>query len=65
MGQFDILKPCLYAVLDPQGHDIKLNTLRTSVALKFMTKLHNLTTTNQRKIDDSKYDGTLSRAERT
>ena len=40
----------VYTVPDPQGHDIKLNAFNTSVALKFMTILQNLTTTNHRKM---------------
>ena len=44
-----ILDP-FYTVPDPQGHDIKLNIIKTSVALKFMIILKNLTTTNHRKI---------------
>ena len=40
----------VYTVPDPQGHDIKLNTFKTSVTLKFMIILQNLLTkTNHRK----------------
>ena len=49
-----ILDP-FYTVPDPQGHDIKLNIIKTSVALKFMIILKNLTTTNHRKSSESKY----------
>ena len=45
---------------DPQGHDINLNTFKTSVALKFMIILQNLTTTNHRKSGESKYDRKLT-----
>ena len=37
-------------------HDIKLNTFRMSVALKFILILHNLTTANHKKSGKSKYD---------
>ena len=47
-------------VPDPQGHDIKLNTFKTSVALKFIIILLNLTTTNHRKSGESKYDRKLT-----
>ena len=50
----------VYTVPDPQGHDIKLNTFKTSVALKFMIVLQNLTTTNQRKRGERKYDHKLT-----
>ena len=46
----------VYMVLDPEGHDIKLNTFKTSVALKFMITLQYFTITNQRKSGRSKYD---------
>ena len=41
----------VYAVPYPQGHDIKLNTFKMSVACKFMIAFNNWlkTTTNQRK----------------
>ena len=32
----------VYTVPDPHGHDIKLNTFKTSVALKFTIILQNL-----------------------
>ena len=51
----------VYTVPYPQGHDIKLNTFKTSVALKFMIILQNLTTTNQRKSGKSKYDRKLTK----
>lgn len=46
----------VYMAPDPQGHDIKLNTFKTSVALKFKIILQNLITANQRKSFASKYD---------
>ena len=39
----------VYTVPDPHGHDIKLNSFKTSVALKSMIILHNLITTNHKK----------------
>ena len=54
-----LVKDPVYRVPDPQSHDIKLNTFKTSVALKFMIILQNLTTTNQRKSGESKYDRKL------
>ena len=42
-------KDPVYTVPDPQGHDIKFNTFKTSLALKFMIILQNVTTTNHRK----------------
>ena len=52
----EIITPAPAAtVSDPQGHDIKLNTFKTSVDLKFITTLQNLTTTNQRERGESKY----------
>ena len=56
---FFLLDP-VYTVPDPQGHDIKLNTFKTSVALKFIIILLNLTTTNHRKSGESKYDRKLT-----
>ena len=50
----------VYTVPDPHGHDIKLNTFKTRVALKLMI-LQNLTTTNRRKSDESKYDRKLTK----
>ncbi len=38
----------VYTVPDPHGHDIKLNSFKTSVALKSMIILQNLITTNHR-----------------
>ena len=56
-----IPRPRLYGTADPQGYDIKLNTFRTSVALKFMIIfIHNLTTANHRKSGESKYDRNLT-----
>ena len=46
----------VYTVPDPQGHDIKLNTFKTSVALKFMIVLQNLTTINRRNNGRVEYD---------
>ena len=45
----------VYTVPGPQGHDIKLNTFKMSVALEFLTILQNLTTTNQRKSGEGIY----------
>ena len=50
----------VYTVPDPQGHDIKFNTFKTSVALKFMIIVQNLTTTNHGKSGGSKYDRKLT-----
>ena len=50
----------VYTVPDPQGHNIKLNTFEKSVALKFMIILQNLTTTNDRRSGESKYDRKVS-----
>ena len=44
-----------YTIPDLQGHDIKLNTFRTSVGLKFILILH-----NHRKSGESKYDCKLT-----
>ena len=41
--------PFVYTVPGPHGHDIKLNSFKTSVALKFKIIFKNLTTTNRRK----------------
>ena len=57
---FLVLDP-VYTVPDPQGHDIKLNTFKTSVALKFIIILLNLTTTSHRKSGESKYDRKLTK----
>ncbi len=46
----------VYTVPDPHGHDIKLNSFKTSVALKSMIILQNLITTNHRKSGKSKDD---------
>ena len=45
---------------DPHGHGIKLNSFKTSVALKFVMTLQNLTTTNHEKSGKSKYDRKLT-----
>ena len=47
-------------VPDPHGHDIKLNSFKTSVALRFMMVLQNLITTNYRRSVKSKYDRKLT-----
>ena len=60
---FDTVRDPVYTVPDPPGHDIKLHTFKTSVALKFMIILHNLTTTIQRKISESKYDRKLTKVD--
>ena len=41
--------PFIYTVPGPHGHDIKLNSFKTSVDLKFKIIFKNLTTTNRRK----------------
>ena len=46
---------------DPQGHDIKLNTFKTSVALKFMIVLQNLTITNRGNNGRVEYDRKLTK----
>ena len=40
-------------VPETQGHDIKLNSFKTSVAYKFRRVLRNLTTANERKSGES------------
>ena len=50
----------VYTVPDPYGHDIKLNSCKTSVALTFMTILQNLITTNHGENGESKYDRKLT-----
>ena len=40
----------VYTVPDPHGHDIKLNTFTTSVALTLTIILQNLTTSSHRKM---------------
>ena len=44
----------VYTVPDLLGHDIKFNSLKTSVTLKTMVILQNLITTNHRKSGRSK-----------
>ena len=51
----------VYTVSDPQGHDTKVNTFRTSLALKFILIFHHLTTANHRKSGESKYDRELAK----
>ena len=53
-------KTAVYTVPNPQGHDIELNTFKTSVALKFMVKLQSLTTFIQRKSGGSKFECKLT-----
>ena len=59
----NILKFCLldpvYTAPDPHGHDIKLNSSTTSVALTPTIVLQNLTTSSHRKSGESKYDRKL------
>ena len=50
-----VLDP-VYMVPDPNGHNIKLNSFKTIVALKSMIILQNLITTNHRKSGKSKDD---------
>ena len=54
-----ILDP-VYTVPDPHGHDIKLNSFKTSMDLRFMIVVQNLITTNQRRSVKSKYDCKLT-----
>ena len=49
-----------YTVPDSHGHDIKLNSFKTNVALRFMIVLQNLITTNHRRSVKSKYDRKLT-----
>ena len=58
-GTFFILDP-VHTVPDPHGHDIKLNSFKTSVALRFMIVLQSLITTNHRGSVKSKYDRKLT-----
>ena len=46
-------------VPDLHGHDIKLNSSTTGVALTLTTVLQNLTTGSHRKSGESKYDRKL------
>ena len=48
-------------VQDLHGHDMRLNSFKTNVALKFMKILRNLIITNQRKSGKSKYDLKLAK----
>ena len=45
-----------YTVPDPYGHDIKLDSLKKSVAFKFIMILQNLIATNHRQSGKNKYD---------
>ena len=54
------LSDSVYTVPDSHGHDIKLNSFKTSVALRFMIVLQNLITTNHRRSVKSKYDRKLT-----
>ena len=55
-NKYSVMLDPVYTVPDPQGHDIKLNIFKASVALKFMIILQNLTTTNQRNNGKTKYN---------
>ena len=44
---------------DPDGRDIKFDSLKTNVAFKFMIILQNLTIANRIKCSKSKYDRKL------
>ena len=46
----------MVTVPHPQGHDIKLDSFKASVALKLMMILRNLVTTDYTKSGTSKYD---------
>ena len=48
----------VYTVPDPHGHDIKLDSLKTSVAFKFMRISQNLIT-NRRESGKNYYDRKL------
>ena len=50
----------VYTVVDPHGHDIKLNSFKTSVALRFMVVLQNLKSNNHRSSVMTKYDCKLT-----
>ena len=50
----------VYMVPDTHGHGIKLNSFKTSVALKFVMTLQNLITSNHEKSGKSKYDRKLT-----
>ena len=51
----------VYTVPDsPVGHDMKLNSFKRNVALKFMIRLDNLITTSHRKSGKIKYDRKLT-----
>ena len=50
----------VYTVPDPQGHDIKLNSFKTSVALRFLIVSQNLIATNHRRSVKSKYGRKLT-----
>ena len=56
MSKGKSIKTPVHTVPDPHGHDIKLNSFKTSVALKSMIILQNLITTNHRKSGKSKDD---------
>ena len=53
------LKGPVYTFSDQHGHDFKLDSLKTSVALKFMIIFKNLAATDHRKNGWSKYDHKL------
>ena len=55
MHAFLILDP-VYTVPDPHGHDIKLDSFKTSVAFKDIIISENLITTGHRESGESKYD---------
>ena len=62
MEQFSNYPISLYSVCSlpsPHGHDIKLDSLKTSVVFKFVIILQNLITTNNRKSSKNKYDRKL------
>ena len=46
-------------IIRPHGHDIELDSLKTSVVFKFMIILQNLITTNHRESGKNKYDRKL------
>ena len=50
----------VYTVPDPYGRDIKLKSLKTSIAFKFMLMLHNLIPANHGKRSRNEYDRKLT-----
>ena len=55
-----IITDPVHTVLDPYRHDMKFDSFKTNVALKFMISLDNLETTNHRKSGKGKNDRKLT-----